>query len=54
MCNILFNTAQLYGFRRYGDNIPFYKAKRIKKATIKQKRPIASERAKPKMAYEKS
>ena len=31
-----------------------YKAKRIKKATIKQNRPMASDRAKPKMAYEKS
>lgn len=31
-----------------------YRANRIKKAIIKQKRPIASDRAKPRIAYEKS
>ena len=31
-----------------------YKANRIKKATIRQKRPMASDRAKPRMAYVKS
>merc|ERR1712166_596560 len=31
-----------------------YKANNSKKAIIRQKRPIASDRAKPKMAYEKS
>ena len=29
-------------------------AKRMRKATIRQKSPMASERAKPRMAYEKS
>lgn len=32
----------------------FYRAKRIKNAIIRQKRPIASDKAKPRMAYEKS
>lgn len=31
-----------------------YMAKRMRKATIKQKSPIASDRAKPKMAWERS
>lgn len=32
----------------------FYIANRIRKATIKQKSPIASDRANPRMAYENS
>uniref|UniRef100_H2Y070 Uncharacterized protein n=1 Tax=Ciona intestinalis TaxID=7719 RepID=H2Y070_CIOIN len=38
----------------FGRAIFFYRANRIRKATIRQKRPIASDNAKPRMAYVKS
>lgn len=34
--------------------VSFYMANRMRKATIKQKRPIASDKANPRIAYEKS
>lgn len=39
---------------QYYRQISFHMANRIKKATIRQKRPIASDRANPRIAYENS
>lgn len=36
------------------EQVPNYMANKMRKATMRQKRPMASDRAKPRMAYEKS